>query len=61
MCVFTVNNEIPFSLSLCLHQSELVAELFQLQGSALSVANGSVRSGKRAARENKLTVAFQVR
>ncbi|XP_054903851.1 unconventional myosin-Va [Poeciliopsis prolifica] len=42
-------------------QSELVAELFQQQGGAPSVANGSVRSGKRAAREHKLTVGFQFR
>ncbi|MEQ2298382.1 hypothetical protein AMECASPLE_004688, partial [Ameca splendens] len=42
-------------------QSELVAELFQQQGSTLSVANGSVRSGKRAAKEHKLTVGFQFR
>ncbi|XP_068447209.1 unconventional myosin-Va [Clinocottus analis] len=42
-------------------QSELVAELFQQQGTVPSVANGSVRSGKRAAREHKLTVGFQFR
>ncbi|KAL3047616.1 hypothetical protein OYC64_021747 [Pagothenia borchgrevinki] len=42
-------------------QSELVAELFQQQGNAPSVANGSVRSGKRATREHKLTVGFQFR
>ncbi|XP_037530718.1 unconventional myosin-Vb [Nematolebias whitei] len=42
-------------------QSELVAELFQLQGNAPFVANGSVRSGKRATREHKLTVGFQFR
>ncbi|XP_043986101.1 unconventional myosin-Va isoform X2 [Gambusia affinis] len=42
-------------------QSELVAELFQQRGGAPSVANGSVRSGKRAAREHKLTVGFQFR
>ncbi|XP_034387321.1 unconventional myosin-Va isoform X2 [Cyclopterus lumpus] len=42
-------------------QSELVAELFQQLGTASSVANGSVRSGKRAAREHKLTVGFQFR
>ncbi|XP_037626666.1 unconventional myosin-Vb [Sebastes umbrosus] len=44
-------------------QSELVAELFQQQqqGKVSSVANGSVRSGKRAAREHKLTVGFQFR
>ncbi|XP_068581992.1 unconventional myosin-Va [Cebidichthys violaceus] len=42
-------------------QSELVAELFQQQGNVSSVANGSVRSGKRAAREHKLTVGFQFR
>uniref|UniRef100_A0A8C4EUN0 Methyl-CpG binding domain protein 3b n=1 Tax=Dicentrarchus labrax TaxID=13489 RepID=A0A8C4EUN0_DICLA len=41
-------------------QSELVAELFQQQGNVSSVANGSVRSGKRA-REHKLTVGFQFR
>lgn len=41
-------------------QSELVAELFQQQGNLSSVANGSVRSGKRATREHKLTVGFQV-
>lgn len=41
-------------------QSELVAELFQQQGNSSSVANGSVRSGKRATREHKLTVGFQV-
>lgn len=43
------------------YQSELVAELFQLQGDVPSVANGSVRSGKRATREHKLSVGFQVR
>ncbi|XP_017262666.1 unconventional myosin-Vb [Kryptolebias marmoratus] len=42
-------------------QSELVAELFQQQGNAPNVANGSVRSGKRATREHKLTVGFQFR
>ncbi|XP_070688977.1 unconventional myosin-Va [Pempheris klunzingeri] len=42
-------------------QSELVAELFQQQGNVSSVANGSVRSGKRATREHKLTVGFQFR
>ncbi|XP_015251514.1 PREDICTED: unconventional myosin-Va-like [Cyprinodon variegatus] len=42
-------------------QSELVAELFQQLGGAPSVANGSVRSGKRASREHKLTVGFQFR
>ncbi|XP_007569232.1 unconventional myosin-Va [Poecilia formosa] len=42
-------------------QSELVAELFQQQVAAPSVANGSVRSGKRAAREHKLTVGYQFR
>ncbi|XP_067370667.1 unconventional myosin-Va isoform X2 [Channa argus] len=41
-------------------QSELVAELFQEQGNVPSVANGSIRSGKRA-REHKLTVGFQFR
>ncbi|KAM6921654.1 unconventional myosin-Va [Xenentodon cancila] len=43
-------------------QSELVAELFQQrETSSQSVANGSVRSGKRATREHKLTVGFQFR
>nr|XP_029132855.1 unconventional myosin-Vb-like [Labrus bergylta] len=42
-------------------QSELVAELFQQHGNVPSVANGSVRSGKRATREHKLTVGFQFR
>ncbi|KAM7388416.1 hypothetical protein PAMP_024590 [Pampus punctatissimus] len=42
-------------------QSELVAELFQQQGNVSSVANGSIRSGKRAHREHKLTVGFQFR
>ncbi|KAK5870082.1 hypothetical protein PBY51_024743 [Eleginops maclovinus] len=42
-------------------QSELVAELFQQQGNVSSAANGSVRSGKRATREHKLTVGFQFR
>ncbi|XP_039550928.1 unconventional myosin-Vb isoform X2 [Pimephales promelas] len=46
-------------------QSELVAELFQKEsGGSLpnsSLANGSVRSGKRAHREHKLTVGFQFR
>uniref|UniRef100_A0A3Q2PF38 Methyl-CpG binding domain protein 3b n=1 Tax=Fundulus heteroclitus TaxID=8078 RepID=A0A3Q2PF38_FUNHE len=42
-------------------QSELVAELFQQQGSTLPVANGSVRTGKRVAREHRLTVGFQFR
>lgn len=37
-----------------------MAELFQQQGNLSSGANGSVRSGKRAAREHKLTVGFQV-
>ncbi|KAK2835694.1 hypothetical protein Q5P01_016178 [Channa striata] len=41
-------------------QSELVAELFQEQRNVPSVANGSIRSGKRA-REHKLTVGFQFR
>uniref|UniRef100_A0A3Q2DSM4 Methyl-CpG binding domain protein 3b n=1 Tax=Cyprinodon variegatus TaxID=28743 RepID=A0A3Q2DSM4_CYPVA len=36
-------------------QVDLVAELFQQLGGAPSVANGSVRSGKRASREHKLT------
>uniref|UniRef100_A0A8C4ENW3 Methyl-CpG binding domain protein 3b n=1 Tax=Dicentrarchus labrax TaxID=13489 RepID=A0A8C4ENW3_DICLA len=43
-----------------LKASQLVAELFQQQGNVSSVANGSVRSGKRA-REHKLTVGFQFR
>uniref|UniRef100_A0A4W6CF29 Methyl-CpG binding domain protein 3b n=1 Tax=Lates calcarifer TaxID=8187 RepID=A0A4W6CF29_LATCA len=42
-------------------QSELVAELFQQQENVSPVANGSVRSGKRATREHKLTVGFQFR
>ncbi|XP_056270474.1 unconventional myosin-Vb [Pseudoliparis swirei] len=42
-------------------QSELVAELFQQQGTVPSVADGSIRSGKRAAREHKLTVGIQFR
>ncbi|XP_074523735.1 unconventional myosin-Va [Halichoeres trimaculatus] len=42
-------------------QSELVAELFQQQGNVSSVANGSVRPGKRSTREHKLTVGFQFR
>ncbi|XP_039984530.1 unconventional myosin-Vb [Xiphias gladius] len=42
-------------------QSELVAELFQQQENPSTVANGSVRSGKRATREHKLTVGFQFR
>uniref|UniRef100_UPI003AB09A97 unconventional myosin-Va n=1 Tax=Centroberyx gerrardi TaxID=166262 RepID=UPI003AB09A97 len=51
-------------------QSELVAELFQqeptgssvsLSGSVSSLANGNIRSGKRAHREHKLTVGFQFR
>uniref|UniRef100_A0A3B4GL39 Methyl-CpG binding domain protein 3b n=1 Tax=Pundamilia nyererei TaxID=303518 RepID=A0A3B4GL39_9CICH len=41
-------------------QSELVAELFQQQRNASPVANGSIRSGKRATREHKLTVSFQI-
>ncbi|CAG5864870.1 unnamed protein product [Menidia menidia] len=40
-------------------QSELVAELFQQQGNG--PANGSVRSGRRAPREHRLTVGFQFR
>lgn len=44
----------------CVCQSELVAELFQQQENVPSVANGSVRPGKRATREHKLTVGFQV-
>ncbi|CAN9500546.1 unnamed protein product [Ophioblennius macclurei] len=42
-------------------QSELVAELFQQLGNGPSVANGSVRTGKRTAREHKLTVGVQFR
>ncbi|XP_029938954.1 unconventional myosin-Va [Salarias fasciatus] len=42
-------------------QSELVAELFQQLGNTPSVANGSVRSGKRTTREHKLTVGCQFR
>ncbi|XP_028299730.1 unconventional myosin-Vb [Gouania willdenowi] len=42
-------------------QSELVSELFQQHGNMATVANGSVRSGKRATREHKLTVGFQFR
>ncbi|KPP70302.1 unconventional myosin-Vb-like, partial [Scleropages formosus] len=51
-------------------QSELVAELFQqdpaggalsLSGLNSSIPNGSLRSGKRAHREHKLTVGFQFR
>ncbi|KAM4628733.1 unconventional myosin-Vb [Polymixia lowei] len=51
-------------------QSELVAELFQveptgssvsLSGGRSSLANGSILSGKRAHREHKLTVGFQFR
>lgn len=42
-------------------QSELVAELFQQQGNVPPVANGSVRTGKRATREHRLTVGFQFR
>lgn len=34
--------------------------MFQQQGNVSSVANGSVRSGKRGTREHKLTVGFQV-
>ena len=50
-------------------QSELVAELFQkdpaegsvsLSGGKSSLANGSISTGKRAHREHKLTVGFQV-
>ncbi|KAM9385365.1 unconventional myosin-Va [Pholidichthys leucotaenia] len=41
-------------------QSELVAELFQ-QTPVSPVASGSIRSGKRAAREHKLTVGYQFR
>lgn len=47
-------------MCVCVCQSELVAELFQQQGNVSSAANGSVRSGKRATREHKLTVGFQV-
>ncbi|XP_036377306.1 unconventional myosin-Va [Megalops cyprinoides] len=51
-------------------QSELVAELFQQEptegalsqpGMKSSLPNGSLRSGKRAHREHKLTVGFQFR
>ncbi|XP_069551046.1 unconventional myosin-Va [Brachyistius frenatus] len=42
-------------------QSELVAELVQQQGNVPAVTNGSVRSGKRATREHKMTVGFQFR
>ncbi|XP_030639969.1 unconventional myosin-Vb [Chanos chanos] len=48
-------------------QSELVAELFQQQSAggsvseAKSMANGSVRSGKKSQREHKLTVGYQFR
>ncbi|XP_056134033.1 unconventional myosin-Va [Lampris incognitus] len=46
-------------------QSELVAELFQQVSTgdsvSMSLANGSIRSGKRAHREHKLTVGFQFR
>ncbi|XP_040896238.1 unconventional myosin-Vb [Toxotes jaculatrix] len=42
-------------------QSELVAELVQQQENVPTVANGSVRLGKRATREHKLTVGFQFR
>lgn len=56
---------------LSLRQSELVSELFQqkpvggslsLSGGKSSLPNGSLRSGpgKRAQREHKLTVGFQV-
>uniref|UniRef100_A0A7N9B243 Methyl-CpG binding domain protein 3b n=1 Tax=Mastacembelus armatus TaxID=205130 RepID=A0A7N9B243_9TELE len=44
-----------------LKASQLVAELFQQQGNVSSVANGSVRTGKRAIREHKLTVGSQFR
>uniref|UniRef100_A0A4W6CEQ9 Methyl-CpG binding domain protein 3b n=1 Tax=Lates calcarifer TaxID=8187 RepID=A0A4W6CEQ9_LATCA len=44
-----------------LKASQLVAELFQQQENVSPVANGSVRSGKRATREHKLTVGFQFR
>uniref|UniRef100_A0AAX7VQ24 Methyl-CpG binding domain protein 3b n=1 Tax=Astatotilapia calliptera TaxID=8154 RepID=A0AAX7VQ24_ASTCA len=44
-----------------LKASQLVAELFQQQRNASPVANGSIRSGKRATREHKLTVGFQFR
>uniref|UniRef100_A0A4W6CDY0 Methyl-CpG binding domain protein 3b n=1 Tax=Lates calcarifer TaxID=8187 RepID=A0A4W6CDY0_LATCA len=43
------------------HMCHLVAELFQQQENVSPVANGSVRSGKRATREHKLTVGFQFR
>ena len=56
-CVFLC---VCFCVCFCVCQSELVAELFQQQGNVSSVANGSVRSGKRATREHKLTVGFQV-
>lgn len=47
------------SSSVC--QSELVAELFQQQGDASSAAEDrSIGSGRRAAREHKLTVGSQV-
>ncbi|XP_068175280.1 unconventional myosin-Va [Antennarius striatus] len=42
-------------------QSEVVAELFQQQESKASVANGSIRSGRKTTREHKLTVGFQFR
>ncbi|XP_024127707.1 unconventional myosin-Vb [Oryzias melastigma] len=41
-------------------QSELVAELFQLQESS-SLSQGGSRSGRKTAREHKLTVGFQFR
>uniref|UniRef100_A0A7N5ZWS1 Methyl-CpG binding domain protein 3b n=1 Tax=Anabas testudineus TaxID=64144 RepID=A0A7N5ZWS1_ANATE len=44
-----------------LKASQLVAELFQQQENAPSLANGGVRPGKRATREHKLTVGFQFR
>uniref|UniRef100_A0A8C5GSP3 Unconventional myosin-Vb-like n=1 Tax=Gouania willdenowi TaxID=441366 RepID=A0A8C5GSP3_GOUWI len=44
-----------------LKASQLVSELFQQHGNMATVANGSVRSGKRATREHKLTVGFQFR
>uniref|UniRef100_A0A7N8X9B5 Methyl-CpG binding domain protein 3b n=1 Tax=Mastacembelus armatus TaxID=205130 RepID=A0A7N8X9B5_9TELE len=37
------------------------SQLFQQQGNVSSVANGSVRTGKRAIREHKLTVGSQFR
>ncbi|XP_076009216.1 unconventional myosin-Va [Genypterus blacodes] len=42
-------------------QVRLLAELFQQDGNAPSLANGGVQSGKRSHREHKLTVGFQFR